>query len=193
MANFEEAFLKTMGHEGKYANDPLDFGGETYMGVSRRYWPDWDGWYIIDSLKSDPNFSSILNDNIELNNKVKSFYKINFWNTFLGDNINDQNIADELFDTGVNMSVYTAVKFLQKALNLLNNNGKRYPDIAEDGKIGPNTLNTLESYMRQKDKSYLLKVMNILQGCHYIESMERCSSQERFAFGWMDRVEIIKK
>jgi type VI secretion system secreted protein VgrG len=39
--NFLKAFNTTMTFEGGYANDPDDAGGETYMGISRRYHPDW--------------------------------------------------------------------------------------------------------------------------------------------------------
>jgi len=34
MANFEQSYAITMGHEGGYDNDPDDVGGETYKGVS---------------------------------------------------------------------------------------------------------------------------------------------------------------
>ena len=50
MADFNQAFDITMGHEGGYANNKLDTGGETYRGVSRNNWPDWEGWRLIDRL-----------------------------------------------------------------------------------------------------------------------------------------------
>jgi len=192
MANFEVAYDTTMGHEGGYVNDPTDYGGETYKGISRKYWPNWDGWRIIDNLKYKPGFPENLRNDPRLDRSVKKFYKDNFWNGFLGDVIGDQDIANEIFDTAVNMGIGKACKFLQKSLNLLNNNGKRYNDIVEDGKMGPNTLTALGEYLRQKDKSYLLKVMNLLQGNHYIKRMSDDPTQEKFAFGWMSRVEIKK-
>ena len=39
---------------------------------------------------------------------------------FLGDSIGDQAIANELYDSGVNMGLRRAVRFLQQGLNLLN-------------------------------------------------------------------------
>mgnify|MGYP002957326922 CR=1 FL=1 len=39
MANFNEEFKKVILVEGGYVNDPDDAGGETYLGISRRYNP----------------------------------------------------------------------------------------------------------------------------------------------------------
>ena len=67
MADFEKAFINTMGYEGGYVYDPDDAGGETYKGISRRYHPSWPGWRIIDKVKisgGDPY--SDLDDNEEL-------------------------------------------------------------------------------------------------------------------------------
>lgn len=192
MANFNYAYMKTMGHEGGYANDPDDAGKETYKGISRKYHPNWEGWRIIDSYKSSSNFPNNLRNDHNLDSMVKSFFKKEYWDTVKGDDIRDQFVAEELFDTSVNMGHDRASKFLQQALNLLNNNGKRYSDISEDGVIGPNTLRTLETYLSLKDRSYLLKIMNILQGSHYIDYMRRSPNQEKYAFGWLKRVEIKK-
>jgi hypothetical protein len=35
--------------------------------------------------------------------------------------------------------------------------------------------------------------MNILQGNHYLEFMSKSPIQEKFAYGWLDRVEFLKK
>ena len=192
MANFDEAYDITLGHEGGYTHDPVDVGGETYKGVARRYYPDWPGWVIIDESKSSSNFPNNLRGNIKLNSMIKRFYRENYWNLFWGDAIPNQEVANEMFDTGVNMGVGRAVKYLQKALNLLNRNQKNYPDIVEDGTFGNNTLLTLKMYLEIDNPSFLLKIMNILQGMHYINYMTKSPTQERFARGWLKRVSINK-
>ena len=192
MANFDEAYDITLGHEGGYTNDPVDVGGETYKGVARRYYPDWIGWSIIDVAKTSFNFPHSLRDNDNLDILIKHFYKENYWNLFWGDQIPNQEVANEMFDTGVNMGVGRAVKYLQKSLNLLNRNRKNYPDIVEDGAFGDNTLLTLKIYLDMDDTSFLLKIMNILQGMHYIDYMTKSPTQERFARGWLKRVSISK-
>ena len=192
MANFKEAYEITMGHEGGYSNDPVDAGGETYKGITKRFEPDWEGWVIIDSLRNNPNFPKCLDENEELQEKVMEVYKRKYWDIFWGDKFDNQDIANEMFDTGVNMGTTRAIKYLQKSLNLLNRDQKNYSDISEDGVIGNNTLNTLNNFLNKfkKDVKYLLKLMNLFQGMHYINYMGKDSKQERFARGWLNRVKI---
>lgn len=193
MIDFNKAFKITLGHEGGYSNDPVDVGGETYKGISRRYNPSWKGWEIIDKLKEEnpTDFKDILrNRNEKLNILVESFYKEHYWDRFWGDRIPSQDIGNELFDSSVNMGVHRGVKFLQKSLNLLNRNQKNYNDIVEDGVIGPTTLRTLKYFLRIDKSSLLLKFMNVLQGMHYINYMSKSPRQERFARGWFNRVSI---
>ena len=192
MANFKEAYEITMGHEGGYSNDPVDAGGETYKGITKRFEPDWEGWVIIDSLRNNPNFPKCLDENEELQEKVMEVYKRKYWDIFWGDKFDNQDIANEMFDTGVNMGTTRAIKYLQKSLNLLNRDQKNYSDISEDGVIGNNTLNTLNNFLNKfkKDVKYLLKLMNLFQGMHYINYMGKDSKQERFARGWLNRIKL---
>ena len=69
---FECAFKKVMKHEGGYSHDPDDHGAETYMGISRRYHPDWNGWIYIDDVKERSTFR--LSPKI-LQDLVRIFYK----------------------------------------------------------------------------------------------------------------------
>ena len=192
MADFNMSYLKTMGHEGFYANDSDDRGGETWKGIARNYHPSWRGWVIIDGEKPNPYFPKHLKDNIVLEGLVKSFYKANFWDVWLGDGFTSQALADEMFDTGVNMGVSRAVSFLQEGLNLLNRNQSMYKDLVVDGKFGNNTFNTLEIFMKTNQIDFLIKIMNVLQGMHYIDYMRKSPTQEKFCRSWFSRVEINK-
>lgn len=192
MANFVEAYNITLGHEGGYANDPDDVGGETYKGISRAYNPGWSGWNIIDKLKTEPGFPQTAYEDGSLDLSVKQFYKSNYWDVNLLDRVTDQFIANEMFDTGVNMGVTRAARFLQESLNLLNKNGSIYDDIVEDGKVGRNTLRALSACLTYRGNTYLYKLMNILQGEHYISYMTQSPTQEKYAFGWLNRVDFIK-
>jgi lysozyme family protein len=194
MANFNAAFEKTAAIEGGYVFDSDDAGGETYKGISRRFNPSWKGWDKIDEIKrtnsGKKKFDKIFDQDEDLQDEVLLFYKHAYWDKFWGDNIPVQDIAEELFDTGVNIGVRRAVGFLQKGLNLLNRNKKNYPDIFEDGLFGRNTLKALQAYLEVDDVSNLLKVMNILQGMHYIEYMRKNPAQEKYARGWLKRVKL---
>lgn len=191
MADFEPAFSRTLGFEGGYSKHPSDKGGETYRGVARTYFPNWSGWPIIDRLKRSSRFPDNLKGNARLNTAVRDFYLRYFWNPIKGDQIRDQAVAIELFDSAVNMGTRRSVRFLQQALNLLNRNQKDYRDLITDGYCGPQTLNTLHTLLRRdRGNRNLLKMMNVLQGCHYTRIMENNPGQEVFARGWMKRVEI---
>src|SRR2546430_2773024 len=90
MANFDEAVKITLTWEGGYVNDPLDSGGETKFGISKRNHPSID----IESLTPDD---------------AKHIYKTEYWPT-LYDKITSQALGAKLFDMGVNQGVGTAVK-----------------------------------------------------------------------------------
>lgn len=190
MADFNKAFEITMGHEGGYANNPNDNGGETYKGVARKFWPKWEGWKAIDAIKSKYGASAaIINKHAgtdaALQKAIKSFYKTNFWDVYSLDKVNDQAIAEEMFDTGVNMGIKVEAEFLQRALNLTNNNGKLFKDLFVDGDIGPITLGVLNNH---PNKKLVLKILNVMQGARYIDIAERNKTQEMFINSWFSRV-----
>ena len=192
MADFLQAYRLTMKNEGDYSLDPDDAGGETYRGISRSFHPSWKGWDLLDNLKKESgDIPAVFNADVDLQVKVHDFYKTSYWDKFHGDHIPDQAIASELFDTSVNLGVRRAVSFLQDGLNVLNRNGTLYNDIAVDGDCGPDTLLSLKSYLNTDDSDYLVKIMNILQGAHYINYMKHAPSQEKYARGWLKRVSIF--
>ena len=178
MADFNEAFDKTMGHEGGYINDPDDAGGETYRGIARQYNPQWAGWDIIDDTK--PNIN-----NADLDADVRQFYEERYWDVNRLDDF-PQSIANEMFDTGVNMGTGRAGRFLQTALNYLNRNGRLFDDLDVDGKIGPASLRALSKC--SGDERVLLAMLNVLQGQHYMNYMDKNPSQKKYARGWFKRV-----
>ena len=189
MANFKEAYDKTMGHEGGYVNDRDDAGGETYKGISRVYNPSWYGWSIIDEVRIKMGFPNCLAVDIELQEAVEDFYKDKYWDVNRLDEF-PQSIAEEMFDTGVNMGIGRAAKFLQESLNYLNRNGSLFADLVVDGDIGTKTL--LASGKVSTYEHILLVMLNVCQGRHYMEYMTKSPIQEKYARGWFRRVTITK-
>ena len=192
MVEFKKAYDLVSKYEGGYSDDSVDHGGETYRGISRKYSKTWAGWLMIDSLKEDDGFPINLNNNEVINLLVKKWYRERYWDTLLLDSVVNQDLANELFDVSVNMGTYRAAKFLQIALNALNRDEQNYDDLVEDGKIGYKTITALKIYLISDMPYYLIKVINILQGNHYIEFMRKSPEQERFARGWLDRVNFVK-
>jgi len=191
MASFKEAYDLTMGHEGGYVHDPDDVGGETYKGVARRYHPSWYGWSMIDDAKSESDFPQCLDRDQELQEAVEDFYKDKYWDVNRLDEF-PQAVSEELFDTGVNMGIGRAAKFLQECLNYLNRNGSLFDDLVVDGAIGPASLRAANTVL-PKDEHTLLVMLNVCQGRHYMNYMTKSPTQEKFARGWFKRVSFTKE
>jgi len=128
MANFEEAYKRTCRFEGGYSNDKNDSGGETYKGISRKNNPKWSGWSIIDSCKKKSNFPKILDYNDKLQSLVKDCYRSNYWEPISGDKIENQKVANDLYDTAVNMGVATSIKLSQSQFGM-KENGRMNDDL----------------------------------------------------------------
>jgi len=190
MANFEDAYYKTMGHEGGYTYDPDDAGGETYKGIARAYNPDWSGWSIIDSQKGSSYFPSCLDSDDDLQDSVHEFYKKYYWDVNKLDEVSSQAVGEEMFDTGVNMGISRAAKFLQRSLNYLNRNGSLYAELIVDGKIGGKSLTAVDIVLGDGDETVLLTMMNVLQGEHYMNYMDSNPTQKKYARGWFKRVTL---
>lgn len=191
MSFYLDAYAITMSHEGGYGNDPDDAGGETYKGISRVYNPDWDGWIRIDADKVEDNFPKCLEFDEVLQKSVKTFYKQRYFDPYRGDDM-PRYLALEMFDTSVNMGVGRAVKFMQISLNCLNRNQALYPDMVEDGAYGKTSHKCLYKYLETDSEMLLVKMINVLQGMHYIEYMKKSPTQEKYARGWFNRVSISK-
>ena len=184
MTNFQKAFNNLIGIEGGYANLQGDIGKETYMGISRAYHPEWQGWSIIDNYKSHSvNFEKLLGASKKTPNLSARFLQKNYWDKFKGDDL-PYIIAEELLEQSVNIGTWqTAGENLQKALNLLNRNRNLFPDIKVDGIVGEKTLNAVKKVNQRR----LLKVLNGLQFMHYYNFDIKNPIYEKFA-GWFDRV-----
>lgn len=158
MANFKKAAGKTLELEGGYINDPNDYGGETKYGISKRWHPDVD----------------IANLTIE---GAKEIYKKDYWDKLKLDQVISQPVAEELFDTAVNISWFDAAEILQMALNLL-----RQEQLKVDGLIGPMTRAVVNGYESEKA---LLIALEGYQFMAYEEQARTNPKQKRFIKGWL--------
>jgi lysozyme family protein len=146
MADFSEADHVTEQNEGGLANNSKDPGKLTYAGVSQRYWPNWKGWPYVLAAMSAHNQGATAEDVREINAELRAnpavtallngFYMANFWNVNQLSALSDQEIADNLYDCGVNQGTGEAAHILQNAINDVLGAGT----VASDGGIGPKTL-----------------------------------------------------
>lgn len=161
--------------EGGYVNHPADRGGPT-------------NWGITEQVARAYGYHSPMQEMPQ--SVARQIYEERYWFAPRFDQIDAHSgaVAEELLDTGVNMGPGVAARFLQRALNVLNQEGKTYPDITVDGAIGRMTVASLRAYLSHRGKEghlVLCRMLNAQQGVRYIEIAEGRASQEAFVFGWL--------
>lgn len=165
MAEFSEAFEKMIKNEGGYVLHKVsgDRGGQTYAGIARNYHPDWTGWAIID--RGDM-------DNSDLTRMVRDFYKEKFWDKMKGDDLDNQGIAETLFDFSVNAGYRNASKLAQLVV-----------DATPDGIIGPRSV----AKLNEIDEESFITEFALAKIARYAEICNRDPIQKKFLLGWINR------
>lgn len=178
--SFNECFKITHRIEGgfKLTNDPIDPGGMTFAGISRRAWPDWKGWSLIDAGDVGSQLESLVQD----------FYWEMFW-TKTGRKIAQTRAALLLYDCAVNMGVRKAVKIAQKVV------GSK-----QDGDLGPKTQKAFQEFIVDDTTESLfcaefsLKRVFVYNGICKADKRrkkDRYYSNMKYLCGWINRVEDI--
>ena len=119
MADFKIAYKKTAINEGGWNHVSGDRGGETYKGIARKFHPKWEGWKLVDKAKPLKHNQIIKNE--ALDKLVQDFYKKQFWDVISGDKVEDQNIANTLYDFGVNAGYGRSIQNIQTVLGMTAN------------------------------------------------------------------------
>ena len=161
--------------EGGYVNHPADRGGATCWGITEAVARAHGYGGAIAALPRE---------------EAAAIYRRLYW---LRPGFNQvarrtPRLAAELFDTGANMGPAVAATFLQRALTALNRNGKDYPDLVPDGRIGPATLAALDAFLAvrgRQGETVLLRALEALQGERYLRLAERRPANEAFLYGWL--------
>jgi len=172
MADFTKAFNLMIVHEGGYVNDLDDPGGETYKGVARKKQPDWIGWRIIDRMKKQLNFPSNMEVNQILQGEIIRFYSVIFWDKVGGDHINDQEVANSIFDFAVNAGVSTSVGLAQIVVGT-----------SCDGVVGPKTIAAINLF----NPDLFIAGFTVEKCRKYIAICKKRPDSRKYFFGWIDR------
>lgn len=164
-----------LAREGGYVNDPRDAGGET-------------NWGITVAVARANGFTGPMRSLTKAQARDIYFRLYVQKPGFNAVMPLSEAIAEEMVDTGVNMGPGKAAEFAQIALNGLNNGGKDYADIKEDGAFGPGSLRALTAFLSKRGKEgeeVFVKALNCLQGARYIELARLRSANEAFLYGWL--------
>jgi lysozyme family protein len=159
MAEFSPAFNFLLPHEGAYSNIPHDPGGPTKFGISALRYPELN---IHDLTLAD----------------AETIYRRDWWEKYGYGRIDDQDIANKVFDLAVNMGPAKACKILQEACNRCG------ADVKVDGGLGPKTVEAVNGILNPKA---VLVWMRSLAADHYNEIAEAKPQMKVFLNGWLER------
>lgn len=162
MADFTPSYEATILAEGGYqlTNTAGDNGGQTYAGISRKKNPQWEGWRWIDADQFPPT------------DMVRAFYKRNYWDAIKGDSIINQEIAENIYDFGVNAGTGVAAKLAQVVVG-----------VTPDGILGEKSLMALNSIDADRFKA----VYALAKIARYRDIVKRDRTQIKWLMGWINR------
>jgi lysozyme family protein len=163
---FEECLARVLKHEGGFSNDPIDRGGMTNLGVTKRVWEEFVGHPV-----SEADMRALTPE------KVGKLYKQKYWNAAYCE-VLPKGLDYVVFDFAVNAGTGRAVKTLQQAIG-----------VVADGIIGPRTRAAINGANHKKlINDYSDERIDFYQGI-----VARRPEQERFIRGWLRRVEEARK
>lgn len=171
---FASQIAVTLGKEGGYSNDTADTGGET-------------NWGITLAVARAFGYQGAMRDMTR--DQAVTIYRRRYWTAPRFDQVAliDGPLAARMLDCGINCGPAVPGKFLQRALNALNNGGKMYPDMTADGGVGNVTLAALKAFIAARGddgRAVLLNMVKAQQSVRYLEIAEGSPSQEVFEWGW---------
>lgn len=176
--NLDGMILRLLKREGwdTETDDPADSGGRTKWGVTQS---------TLNRVRTAHRHLPANVSGLTLSDAV-FIYSIEYLAAPRIDEIVEQNdlIGELVFDFAVLAGPATSVRLLQRALNVLNYEQRRWPDQKVDGLVGPATLGALRLARTAgyaKDVAYSVAV---LQTNYLIELAERRTKDERFIVGW---------
>ena len=175
LALFEKLVMSLLQREGGYVNHPDDRGGPTAYGITEAVAREHG---YAGSMQALTRAQAI------------EIYRQRYWIApgFDGVACVSAAVAEELFDTGVNMGPQVAGRFLQRALNALNRNERDFADLAVDGVTGPKTRDALAAFLKVRGtegEAVLLNALRCLKGERYVALAESRSANESFVYGWL--------
>ncbi len=176
MNNFPYAIEAPLKTEGGYVNDPADPGGETYRGISRKAYPNWDGWKFLDAV-TDKRYNQVFP---ELENSVLNFYYQEKWAKNNLDKVDDKEVSAACLDTVIQHG--RGAYLIQQALQ------KSGSPVSIDGIIGPDTVAHLNATPIKKFLDSLYKVRE----AYYFGLVSSDPTLLKYLPGWLSRISHLK-
>lgn len=150
--------------EGGYVNDRDDHGGCTMMGVTIKVYKKYFG-----ADKTCEDLMRITED------EWLTIFKKGYWDRCKADKIENQSIAQLVVDMAWGSGPVTAIKKVQRALNL-----------KDDGVVGPITLKALNG----EKKAVFEHLWNMRK--RWLENIAQRGNNKKFLRGWLNRLNDIR-
>ena len=168
-------------HEGGWSGDKSDLGNagglDTYRGITRKNYPNWSGWPIVDANKP-LRWNQVIRDS-KLEDLVREFYYKNYYLKNKVDRINNPLVAYHLLDHCVNAGARNGIKILQRSINAVLN-----MNISVDGVIGPQTVGLAN---HEKAQEIGLR-MDAERKAYYQRIVSARPANSKYLKGWTNRV-----
>ncbi len=178
MVDVDQLIAGVLAREGGYTHDPADPGGATNFGITQTV---ARAYGYVGDMQALPKATAV------------EIYRKRYWTVPGFDKIAAlmPSVAAEMFDAGVNMGPATAGQFLQRALNVLNQQERLYHDVVVDGACGALTLQALQGYRLARadaeGEAVLLWMVRALRTARYVTIAEGNPTSEKFEYGWVAR------
>ncbi len=177
-AQRSKIIVTLMKREGGFVDHPDDRGGATNYGITER-------------VAAEHGYRGSMRDLPQA--LAEKIYLKTYWHAMKLDDISARApaLAIAMLDYGVHSGTKRAARQLQEVLNVLSNNGRRWPAIEVDGCIGSQTLTAMDAMLKLRGVSCghtLANTLNALRLAWLVELARRDPSQQAFAQGWIDRV-----
>lgn len=120
---FKKAFDKIIISEGGYVNDPHDNGGETFMGIARKFNPNNKLWYYVDEEKKKKSCGNkALTERLKANPEAvkcvyHTYYRL-YWLPLRLDEITNDKLQYQMFDDAVNRGIVAAIRAVQHVVGM---------------------------------------------------------------------------
>lgn len=174
--------------EGGYVNDPSDLGGETNHGITKKLAISYKS-QLVTQFGWDGTMMNLTED------MAYWLYSQEFWHPMHLDDIftRSKTLAHSMFRWGLKSGSKRPVSSLQESLNVLNNQGKIYPNIVADGYMGPKTKQTIDSLIEHRGRNAAMKTLVFMMNCDQVSYMKDISlaraneENEKYTWGWVNR------
>lgn len=179
MALFKKVIDHTLKWEGGLVDHPADPGGLTNMGIIWKLFQQVAEPVLgIDASKENLR-------NLTVDQAIEIYEKV-FWPKIMGNALHNQNVANLLFDSFVNLdelkmasgrTSFTSIKMVQESVGA-----------DPDGKMGPKTLQLINTC----DGEELFNDLKIRRIAYYKDLVDRKPQMNVFLKGWLKRVDSFK-